>query len=371
MRTALITSLFSAALALGASAQAATPQHGFTPEESKIMAAHNEKVAANAFVDSMFNTYTKNTDAITVTAAETMPWAEYHTAGYVIISDQITFNSLEAKRTIAKNLPADVTLVVFTGISNKKTPQTIIDAMAPYIPKERLKVIYLPTGKRGFWARDGVPVPTLLTDVTGAEKFAVTDAKYYHEFEADKEIANYFGADLLKHDYYHEGGNFAATANGHCAIVDNERAIKIPPDIFETKYGCKTLLRLPHIKGIGHIDESFKFVDDSTVIVDNDTYEKAAKKAGFTTIRIPRPTNDYETYVNALIVNGTAFVPVFNQATDAAAIKVYEDLGNKVIPINSTSLSNDGLGSIHCITMAYPPVPFKDLVTAVGGTTTP
>ncbi|MCC6138813.1 MAG: agmatine deiminase family protein, partial [Bdellovibrionaceae bacterium] len=130
--------------------------------------------------------------------------------------------------------------------------------------------------------------------------------------------------------------------------------------------GCKTLVRLPHTKGIGHIDESVKFVDDNTLLVDDQDYADTLAAKGFKVIKMVRPSNDYETYVNALVVNGTAFLPVFNQKSDVAAIEIYEKLGLKVVPLNSISLSNDGLGSIHCITMSYPPVPFNELLKHIG-----
>jgi len=61
-----------------------------------------------------------------------------------------------------------------------------------------------------------------------------------------------------------------------------------------------------------------------------------------------------ETYANSLLINGTLFLPIFEQPNDKEAIRIYENLGLKVIPIETKKLSNQGSGSIHCITMTYP-----------------
>jgi agmatine/peptidylarginine deiminase len=82
---------------------------------------------------------------------------------------------------------------------------------------------------------------------------------------------------------------------------------------------------------------------------------------------LPRAKRDYETYVNSLIINGTVWVPIYQQKTDAEALKVYKDLGFKVIAADSSLLSNEGAGSIHCITMTYPKTTsFNDVLAHFG-----
>jgi agmatine/peptidylarginine deiminase len=61
-------------------------------------------------------------------------------------------------------------------------------------------------------------------------------------------------------------------------------------------------------------------------------------------------------------MDGKAVVPVFGQPTDAEALAVYERVGLKATGGNSVKLSNKGKGSVHCITMTYPPVPMADLL---------
>jgi len=357
-----LVSLFVSILFAVNAAQAA-PQHGFTAEQRAEMAVANEKAAANAFLNDLFGPLNGNAKD---TTTKRLPWAETNEAGWIIISDENDFGTDSIKLSIAENLPEGMKLLVFTGATANSYQKSLFKAYSKVLDPSRLKIVYLPGGGRGFWARDGVPVPAWTFDEAGNKKFTVVDAKYYHQFEADKEVADYFTAEYVKHSYYTEGGNFMSNNRGECIVVNNERVAKMPDTTFESAYGCKSTLRLEYVKGIGHIDESVKFIDDDTVITDYAGYVEILEDAGYKVIMAPRPSNAYETYVNTLIVNGTAFMPAFNQATDIKAIEMYESFGLKVIPLNSISLSNDGLGSIHCITMTYPPVPFNELLESIG-----
>lgn len=362
MNTFTASFILIAALVAPSFSQAAAPKHGFTAAESAQMAKSNAAVAASDFVGGIFGSIIGNKQD---TSATVVPWPEYDEVGYVIFSDDTDYNSGPAKKTMAKNLPEGVTLVVFTGNSSETYQKDLFKSYAEVIDPSRLKVIFLPGGGKGFWARDGIPVPVWKTSPAGME-FSVVDARYYHNFEADSEVSEFFNAPLLQHNYYYEGGNYAANSKGDCIVVDNARVVKMPDSVFNSKYGCKTLTRLPHTKGIGHIDESVKFMDDDTLIVDDADYAKTLKDKGWDVVKMVRPKNGFETYVNTLVVNGIAFMPSFNQKTDIDAIQMYESFGLKVIPLNSISLSNNGMGSIHCITMAYPPVPFNELLKHIG-----
>ncbi len=347
------------------SAWGAAPIHGYTPEQSQFMAKENQKTAANEFMRGLLTPWQGQMASVNV---DRVPFAEYDQVGYIIFNDGSDFNALEIKKSIAKNLPEGVTLVIYTGNTDKNYQNRIFTLFTKDLPADRVKVVYLPDGESGFWARDGVPVPSWTLDVSGSKVFTVVDAKYYYPFEPDQTVSEMFSAELVSHDYYHEGGNFLANSLGECFVVDNERAVKVPDAVFLEKYGCQKTIRFPHIKGIGHIDESVKLINDRLALTDDASYAKILRDNGLTVNMLPRPQNQYETYVNSLYVNGTLFLPVFSQAGDADAIQLYESFGYKVIPLNSSSLSNDGLGSIHCITMAYPPVEFKVLLSQTGGT---
>lgn len=353
--------------------QELVPRHGFTAEQSRAMAVQNAAVAAR-------QTTLRDLlpPSLLPATSNVLPWAEYGQAGYLIFSDTDAYGTLKLKLKMAQELPKDMTLVIYTTKADKTYQKALFARYAEKIDASRLKVVQVSKPKtqfQDFWARDGVPVPTWKLNSLGQKKLNLVDAAYYHRFEADADFANYFSASLFSHDYLYEGGNYAVNERGDCIVVDNERVATIPDSIFLQNYGCKTLLRMPYVfengvlvsgKGIGHIDETVKFMDNDTVVSDDDEYISILKSKGFKVVTMPRPQREYETYVNSLIVNGTAFVPVFNEPGDVEAINIYEEFGLKVVPLDSRTLSNDGLGSLHCITMVYPPVPFNELLEYIG-----
>ena len=142
----------------------------------------------------------------------------------------------------------------------------------------------------------------------------------------------------------------------------------MPDSVFRNHYGCEKLVRLPFIKGIGHADESVKFIDDKTVMTDAPTYKTILEEEGYDVVMLPRPYREYETYVNSLLVNGTIYVPIFGTDRDEEALEIYRQQGfQNVIGLNTYNLSNDGLGSLHCITMTYPKVSFTELIDVLDG----
>jgi len=290
------------------------------------------------------------------------PYADFEETGYLLMNAGFNFNSLQAKREMAKALPADATLVLFWGDMTPAEKKKLLSQYDGVISRDRIKVIALPKGERGFWARDGLPVPMIDKD----NKLTLIDAQYYHGFEADKEVSKIFHAGYAKHEYGFEGGNFQANTRGDCVIVNNDRHDKIPAGIFSGYYGCKQLIRLPFIDGIGHVDERVRFINDTTLVTDTPGYKDTLEGKGFTVHLLPRPAKPLETYVNSLIMNGQVVVPVFKQPTDAQALAVYESLGLKAAGGDSIALSNDGMGSVHCITMTYPKVPMADLLKSLG-----
>lgn len=293
--------------------------------------------------------------------APSRPFSEVEEAGYLFFSASTYFDSAVAKRTMAQHLPPGVTLVIYTAPGANK--DTIRDQYRDVVDVSRVKIVEIDNSSRGFWSRDGLPVPVWSPE----GKMEVVDARYYHRFEPDDLIGQWFGTTVRKHTYYYEGGNFMVNDKGVCVMVDNDRAVSIPDSIFSQQYGCKKLVRLPFEKGIGHVDESVRFLTSDIVLTDSQDYADRLRKEGLDVRLLPRPRYYYETYVNALLLNGTVFVPVFNQSRDEQALDVYRATGLKVVPIETQSLSNDGNGSIHCITMTYPKVPFQQLMKFIGG----
>lgn len=336
----------------------ASVRHGFTDKQIESMARHNE---ARARIDRAqgFQT-TSNVQAF---------W-EYDKTGYIVTSDDDFYGmATDMKKIIAQNLPPDVTLIVYTQSTNKSYQQRLFNTYASYMPKERLKVVQVPrSGTSDFWSRDNTPVP-----VWSASKMGLVDAQYYYNFEPDNFFSQMFASNLDKHNYFYEGGNFTTNSLGDCLVVNRKVSYPggisdtaaIPDEVFKTKYGCKRVIRFKHLKGIGHSDEVVKFMTDQIVLTDTKEYVATLQAAGFTVVELPEPERAYETYVNSLIVNNVLYVPIFGERDDQAALDIYKrlNLGYRIVPINSRQLSTQGQGSIHCITMNYPPVPLSNLLS--------
>lgn len=343
------------------------PAHGANSIALKEMALHNKAVAERVDYNPLSSLF-----QMSAAPENRLPFAGYSKVGYLIFSDDyFNSNAKEIKQALAKHLPQDVTLVIYTDSTSKEYQKSLAKEYSKYVAQDKLVILQLSGGGDYFWARDGVPVPVWQMDAQGKNSLSVVDAKYYHYFEGDKYFSDLFGATLVSHQYYHEGGNFQSSADGKCLVVNREghsysHTANIPDDVFFIKYGCKTLTRLPHKKGIGHVDEVVKIINDTTVVTEVAEYKTTLEKAGFTVYLLPEPDEEYETYANSLIINGQIYVPVFGESNDQKALDVYKQFGLSVIPVNTKDLSNDGQGSIHCITMAYPPVPLKDLANTLG-----
>lgn len=336
-----------AAWSLGASA-APLKAKDLSPERKQAIIQHQTNVLAKPYL------------GVLPAEKPARPVSEVEEAGYLFFSADTNFNSYEAKQLLAKHLPAGVTLVIFAEPGANKAK--ILKSYEKVIDVSRIRVIEINDASSGFWARDGLPIP--VWSKTGA--MDLVDSRYYHGFEPDKELQRMFGSYLYKNEFYYEGGNFMANDRGDCLMVDTDEASQIPDDIFTDMLGCQRTIRFPFEKGIGHIDETVRFLKSNLVVTDSKDYAATLRNGGFEVLMLPRPNRTYETYVNAMLVNDTVYVPVYNEAKDNEALDVYRSAGLKVIPIESIELSNEGLGSIHCIVFAYPKVPFNYLLARLG-----
>lgn len=290
------------------------------------------------------------------------PFADYERTGYLIMNGNFEFNSLAAKRAAASTLGPEGTLVLMVSPRNEPYKADLIRQYSDIVPAARIKVVAVRDADRGFWARDAVPVP-MISLADGS--LTVIDARYYHNFNSDAEIAQMFGAKLESTGYFYEGGNYMANDRGDCLMVNAGQHVEIPDHVFTRYYGCKKLVRLPLEDGIGHIDEHARFVSADTVLTDLPSYKQILEREGFRVVMLPKVPADYATHVNSLIIDGKVAVPVYGRGTDAEALRVYESVGLKAIPADSYTLSTRGLGSVHCITMTYPPAPFKAVLKAL------
>lgn len=275
------------------------------------------------------------------------PYAEFEHGSFLLISASPGFNSLAVTTTIADNLPSGVKLVVLASSSSEQ--QSAMATYGQYLDRSRLSVVNIGT-RTGLWTRDSLPIPVWSTNGS----LNLVDARYYHGNEPDSMLAQAFRLPLLKHNYYFEGGNLMNDDEGHCLVVGKTDTNSIPDDVFKKYYGCQQLTRLPHVAGIGHVDERVKILSGKRAVTDEPSYVSTLRSLGYTVTQVPRPRTNMGTYANALLVNGTIFLPVYGESGDAEAQRIYERLGFHVVPASSSQLSSQGKGSIHCITMVYP-----------------
>lgn len=282
------------------------------------------------------------------------PYAEFEEAKYLIMDIETRFSTEEAKRSIIDDLPQEIELVFIQRESNS----ILLNYAKRVLGNDRVHTISYHNGL-GFWTRDALPIPTFVQS-EHSTNFAVVDAEYYHKFDEDQKIADHFQAKILRHAYGFEGGNFLSDTHGRCLIVNNSRHAAIPDSIFKQYYGCQSVERFRYISGIGHIDERIKLLSNTLAVTDTTEYANRLKELGFDVYILPTSPGSMQSYVNSILLNKTIFVPIYNQDTDKEALKVYRDLGLKVVPVDATSLSI-GQGSIHCISMTYPPAPFHQI----------
>lgn len=336
----------------------AAPVHGFSADQLGRMNAHNEGTLRTETKGLSYDGVEERVER------KYRPFADYETTGYLIMSSDFAHNSRQAKLEMASKLPAGATLVIFSDYDDASSKEGILRTFESVVPRSRIKVIKLANSYLGFWARDGIPVPVI--DKGG--NLVVVDAVYGHRFEPDAQIAGLFGAGLEKHRYYFEGGNFMANHAGDCIMINHGAHTQIPDSVFVGQYGCRQMIRLPFVDGIGHIDEHVRYISEKVVVTDLPQYKDVLEGKGLTVHMLPKPSGPYETYVNSLIMHDKVIVPVFGRASDAQALAVYERLGLKASGADSRTLSNQGQGSVHCITMTYPPVPMTKLLKALGAT---
>lgn len=287
------------------------------------------------------------------------PYAEFEPAGYLAFSDtdfrdEAYGESRAIKRKIARNLPRDVHLIVYTSGNPEQTRQTFRPMVGDRNPLHILKVPDTSTIR--YWARDGLPVP-----VYGKNgSLVLVDSKYYKGFEPDQAFAKFFNATLLSHPYKFEGGNLLADSKGNCFTVNNrdmKRQSGFNDDVFKRYYGCKRLTRLKNKTSVGHVDEVIKIIDDKNIITDRRAYRPILQSLGYKVTMMPRAKAKHANYLNSVIINGNAFVPVYgDKKTDKRAMDIYRSFGLRAYKFRSNKISTKLLGSIHCSMVTYPEI---------------
>lgn len=282
------------------------------------------------------------------------PFSEIEKTGYVAISGDDNFELPQLRAAIAKNLPADVTLVVYVGSS---TDVSSLKADLGAALGDRLKFLLVEQdfGADPIWARDSLPFPVYM-----ASGFGLVNSLYPQSFEPDQDFQKALGLEMTSTGEYFRGGNLLFDMEGNCFSENvNETAGLNNPEQYLTQFfGCKSVTLLNQRGGIGDIDERIKFLSGKDVLTDDKDYADILEHKGYTVHMMPSTGHGNETYMNTLYVNGTVFVPQMELESDQSALDAYKALGMNPVGVVTKEMADLGRGNIHCVTMNYPPGSF-------------
>lgn len=283
---------------------------------------------------------------------------EFH---YFLMSAEFSFDSKDMKQKIAQNLPSRMKLVLLTHPGKERSA---IRDFSQWIDRSRIIVATHRTAGNGFWSRDSFPFPVYLDS---SLKTGLVAAKYDRDFSAHSEIAKSAGAGHLmrQKNFIFVGGNLLADEQGRCFVVDSRRLFRLQDETIRDAYGCSEVHRLKHLSGIGDVDEVIKLLPNMRAITTRNEYKSLLEGLGYQVFKLPELSR-YRTYANSVLVDDMVFMPAFNISEDDVAAAVYEQLGYRVIRVQSTTISTSGLGSVHCATMAYPKIDSEILLRALG-----
>jgi len=327
-----------------------TMTHDATPLEIQHAKEINQALRANAPKSPQVRDY--------IPTPDDAPFA------YVLMSgsDRGHAEVLKLREAIARNLPQGVKLVLLTRRSQAAGLRAKYEH---WISPDRLIIAADddPSNSNGFWARDAFPVPVWNSD---SRESSLVSLNYYRPFNSSKTIADSVAAKSSAFGQVFVGGNILADEDGNCFSVNSYRLFDLNADEIQSFFGCRSVTLLDHLAGLGDVDEVIKPIAGHRMLTNNETYKRLLEAQNYGVIMLPQIPGSYRTYINSLIVNDTVFMPAYGVPSDAKATEVYESLGFKVIPIRSNDLSDSMHGSIHCQTMAYPPMPQDVLLRALG-----
>ena len=287
------------------------------------------------------------------------PFSEIETSGYVAISSDDSFEMPDLRLAIAKNLPADVTLVIYVGDASEVP--ALKQLYAQYLGADRLKFVVTPMSGDSdpVWARDSLPFPVHM-GAASSSPFGLVASIYPQDFDPNAPFAKALSLPMQQTGQVFRGGNLLLDMSGNCFAenVNEVASLSDPQGFFTNYFGCASVTLLDQQGGIGDLDERLKFTTGKDVLTDNATYAALLKGKGYTVHMIPETGDDMETYMNTLYVNGTMFVPQMGIPADQDALVAYRALGFNAVGVNTKQLADQGEGNIHCVTMNYPPGSF-------------
>jgi len=348
-------SLLSTLLLLQMQSHATSLKHESTSSEFEYARKVNRELRS----------FKTNITDISTNPPSYMPVEDYAEFSYVLLSAETrddNFEVIELRRLIASNLPENVKLVVLTTTRNVDDVRNLYST---WINPNRLIIATDSSeyNRNGFWARDAFPIPVKDTDTHDISLIA---HQYFKPFDSFNAIAKAVSTTVIERPEIFVGGNLIADHEGNCFSIDSHRLYDLSVDEVQKIYGCKTIHLLSHISGIGDIDEVLKPINNKVMLTNQPVYAPLLRSLGYEIVFLPQTSDYYRTYVNSLIVGNTVFMPVFDIDQDLEAQKIYEDLGYKVVAIQSSFITDNWHGSIHCQTMAYPAIGKENLLKSLG-----
>lgn len=278
--------------------------------------------------------------------------------------------TVDLHEKLAKHLPAFTRMIVLAAEGALVPPK----ATAHHTPVD------------APWARDFAP--TFVRTRDGKIEAVEFNYQRARADGAAAEFAKAIGVPLRSVDLKLEGGNLLAD-NGRLFLTDAVIARNPERSKAEIEAHVDSIEwfeRLPQ-EPTAHIDMFARLIGPNTMLVSDSmnpnqkpVLDRAAKRfeaLGYSVVRVTNPAfapRDPEedtgwgptlSYANALIVNGTAFVPQYENALyrtlsgdlvkkhDAAALEAYRQAGFKTVAVPADQLILFQ-GSVHCMTNTIP-----------------
>lgn len=286
-------------------------------------------------------------------ASNFRPFVEYEKVGKIFIGTTDQYDISATQKALIENMPDNVEIFIFSGNSESlKNTESKLKGT-----KNASKVHYLNTDTSTYdlWARDILTYP--LVSLVHSNNTAAMQFQYFNTSTPSEIVNKLLNIPVLKSDAIFEGGNLVADIYQNCFAVEMpelESLGKVPVQELIDNVGCKRVFKLPFQGGIGHADERLLFISNKLAATDIPEIADQLKKMNYEVLLLPYIENKDFSYLNSVIVNGTIFVPTFELPTDNIALNILAKSGLKIVSVPSKTLTENGSGSIHCISRTYP-----------------
>jgi agmatine/peptidylarginine deiminase len=343
-----------------------------TPEQMQKAQSHNLKYFKNNEKSTLDEKMWSNRREFSPIA----PVAETDVFEYLIMSSDIDFDSKDFKRTIVKNLPIEMKLILVATVGSEEKVHLFF---SQWISENRFEILSLPASYKGrtLWARDWIPFPVYRTQLG---EIGLVGAHYDQHGPGNDvgvfkvSLAKRMHAPINERDFFFVGGNLQSNSEGHCFTVKSNRLFGLTENALKENYGCHKVTILPHLTGVGDVDEVIKLLPNRVILTNQSEYVETLENQGYRVVLLPPVKNnvsafgfkDLGSYANSVILGNRVFVPIYGRPSDIEAISIYEKLGYQVFTADSKNLSFVGLGSFHCLTMSYPKMELQNMAKLFG-----